>query len=61
MKIDFDPLTDAMYIELADGEVEKTEEIKPGMMLDYDVDGNVLGIEILHVSKRSELPLQQAA
>ncbi len=61
MKIEFDPVADAMYVQLAEGEVEKTEEIRPGMMLDYDKHGNVLGIEVLYVSKRSELPLKQAA
>lgn len=61
MKIEFDPVADAMYIQLAEGEVEKTEEIKPGMVLDYDKQGNVLGIEVLYVSKRSSLPLKQAA
>ena len=61
MKIEFDSLADAMYIQLAEGEVDKTEEVKPGMMFDYDVNGNVLGIEVLYVSKRAELPLKQAA
>ncbi len=61
MKIEFDPLADAMYIQLAEGDVEKTEEVKPGMMFDYDADGNVLGIEVLYVSKRAELPLKKAA
>jgi uncharacterized protein YuzE len=40
--------------------VEKTEEIKPGMILDYDANGNVLGVEVSYVSKRSELPLKKA-
>lgn len=61
MKIEFDPVADAMYIQLAEGEVEKTKELKPGMMFDYDADGNVLGIEVLYVSKRAELPLKKAA
>ena len=54
-------MADAMYIQLAEGEVAKTEEVKPGMMFDYDAAGNVLGIEVLYVSKRAELPLKQAA
>lgn len=31
MKIEFDPIADALYIELAQGEIERTEEIEPGM------------------------------
>lgn len=61
MKIEFDPLADALYIQLAEGEVEKTEELKPGMLVDYDSLGNMLGIEVLYISKRVTLPLQQAA
>lgn len=61
MKIEFDQLADALYIHLAEGEVEKTEEIKPGMILDYDADGNVLGVEVLYVSKRADIPLKKAA
>jgi len=61
MKIEFDPTADALYIELADGEVEKTTEVSPGIMLDYDASGNVLGIEMLYVSKREREPLKKAA
>jgi len=61
MKIEFDQVADALYVQLMEGEVEKTEEIKPGMILDYDASGNVLGVELLYVSKRSELPLKKAA
>ena len=52
---------DALYIHLSEGDVEKTEEIKPGMMLDYDAEGNVLGVEVLYVSKRADIPLKKAA
>jgi uncharacterized protein YuzE len=61
MRIEFDQLADALYVHLADGEVEKTEEIKPGIILDCDADGNILGVEVLYVSKRGELPLKKAA
>jgi uncharacterized protein YuzE len=61
MRIEFDQAADALYVQLTEGEVEKTEEIKPGMILDYDASGNVLGVEILYVSKRVELPMRKAA
>ncbi len=61
MRIEFDQLADALYVHLAGGEVEKTGEIKPGMILDYDAKGNVLGVEVLYVSKRAKLPLKKAA
>ncbi len=61
MKIEFDPIADALYLELAEGDVEKTEEIKPGVILDYDVEGNVVGVEVLYVSKRANQPVKKAA
>ncbi len=61
MKIEFDPEVDALYVQLTEGDVEATEEIKPGVMLDYDADGNILGLEVLNVSKREKLPVKEAA
>jgi uncharacterized protein YuzE len=61
MKIEFDQVADALYVQLIEGEVEKTEEIKPGMILDYDANGNVLGVEVLYVSKRAELLMKKVA
>lgn len=61
MKIEFDPIADALYLELSDSEVEKTEEIKPGVMMDYDADGNIIGVEVLYISKRANQPIKKAA
>lgn len=61
MKIEFDQAADALYIQLTEGAIDKTEEIKPGMILDYDANGNVLGVELLYVNKRAELPMKKAA
>lgn len=61
MKIEFDPIADALYLELTASEVEKTEEIKPGVMIDYDADGNIIGVEVLYVSKREHQQIKKAA
>jgi uncharacterized protein YuzE len=61
MKLEFDPQADAVYLELADAEVEASQEVQPGIILDYDVEGRVVGIEVLYVSQRSTLTLQKAA
>lgn len=53
MNIQFDPEADALYITLADREVGESEEVKPGVILDYDARGQVVGVEVLYVSKRS--------
>lgn len=61
MKLEFDPQADAVYLELTDAEVDKSSEIQPGIILDYDTEGRIVGIEVLHVSQRSQLPLRKAA
>lgn len=51
-----------MYVQLVavhepqipDGEVERTEEVASGVMLDYDSDGRVLGVEILYLDKSGD-------
>ncbi|MBK1629689.1 DUF2283 domain-containing protein [Thiohalocapsa halophila] len=52
MKLEFDPDADAAYFEINGAEVERTEEIEPGILADYDADGHLVGIEVLSVSKR---------
>ncbi len=61
MKLEFDPQADAVYLELTEAEVEKSTEIQPGIVLDYDAEGQVVGIEVLYVSQRSQLSLKKAA
>lgn len=61
MKLEFDLEADAVYLELIDAEVEASQEVQPGIILDYDLEGRVVGIEVLHVSQRNSLPLQKAA
>ena len=48
------------YIRLRAGTVAESEEIRPGVVFDYDVDGKVLGIEMLDVSERTDNPRELA-
>ena len=52
MKITYDKDADAMYVELTDKKFSKCKEIDRNTILDFDEDGNVIGIELLFVSKR---------
>jgi len=52
MKIEYDEKADAIYIRLGKGDYKKSEEIKEGIILDYDKRGKIIGIEILDVSKK---------
>ena len=60
MKIEYDQHADAMYIRLRAGTVFKSEEIRPGVVFDYDLEGKVLGIEMLDVSERTDNPRELA-
>ena len=56
MKVKYDQEVDVLRIELSDRPVEESDEEKPGLILDYDKEGNVVSIEILNASKRMENP-----
>lgn len=52
MHVQYDPSVDAMYIRLTDGKYEESIEAQPGVLLDVDKGGTVVGIELLGVSER---------
>jgi uncharacterized protein YuzE len=53
MKVRYDPRTDTLSVVLKDNTlVHESDEDKPGVILDYDKDGNVVGVEILDAQKR---------
>jgi uncharacterized protein YuzE len=51
MKTDYDPRADTVQIALADGEAVESEEVAPGIVLDFDAAGRVLAIEVLRASE----------
>lgn len=52
MEISYDRQADAMYIEFRKGEFAKNKKIDDFTVIDLDKEGNILGIELLEVSKR---------
>ena len=52
MKLKVDKQSDALYLRLDEAAVVESEEVQPGVILDYDAADNVVGIEILNLSKR---------
>ena len=56
MKVTYDSEVDVLSIVLSKALVQESDEDKPGIVLDYDRHGNIVGIEILDASKRVEDP-----
>ena len=57
MKVRYDPEVDVLSIVLSDSPVYESDEDKPGMILDYDNNGDVVSIEILDASKHMGDPM----
>lgn len=58
MRVIHDVQTDTLTIILAEAPVAESDEDKPGIILDYDADGNVVSLEILDASHRVIQPTQ---
>ena len=53
MKLRVDKESDALYLGLDDSVIVESQEVSPGVVLDYNESNEVVGIEMLHLSKRS--------
>ena len=53
MNLSVDKQADALYLRLDESRIVESEEIAPGVVLDYNEANEVVGIEMLHLSKRS--------
>ena len=56
VKVTYDQEVDVLMVVFSGAKVQESDEDKPGVILDYDQDGNVVGLEILNASKRVENP-----
>jgi uncharacterized protein YuzE len=57
MKVLYDPEVDVLSVLLSDAPVAESDQDKPGVVLDYGGDGNVVGLEILDASERMANPM----
>ena len=53
MKLHIDKEADALYLRLDDSMIIESEEVSPGVVMDFNEDNQVVGIELLHLSRRS--------
>ena len=49
--VKYDSQSDTLRIRLSDTQIEESDELQPGLIVDYDVTGNIVGIELLDVSE----------
>ncbi len=56
MKVKYDQEVDVLTIEFSSAPVDESDEDKPGVIIDYDKDGNLVGLEILNASRHMENP-----
>ncbi len=53
MRLHVDKEADALYLRLDDSKIIESEEVAPGVILDYNENKEVVGVEMLHLSKRT--------
>jgi uncharacterized protein YuzE len=56
MKVTYDSEVDVLRILFSNTPIEESDQDKPGIIIDYDKDGNVVGMEILDAPKRMDNP-----
>ena len=57
MKITYEQEVDILRILFNDNDINESDETQPGIIMDYDKEGNVVGIEILQASKNTNNPM----
>ena len=54
MKLKLDEDTDTLYLRLDESSIVESEEVQPGVVLDFNAQNRVVGVEMLNISKRVE-------
>jgi uncharacterized protein YuzE len=53
MRLKVDKESDTLYLRLDESKVVESEEVRPGVILDFDSQGRVVGVEFLEISSRA--------
>lgn len=52
IRVNYDRIADALYIKLRDDKIVDSDEIAPGVIVDFNDKGEIVGIEVLEFSRR---------
>lgn len=52
MRLHYDEKADALYLRLDDSKIEESEEVQPGIVLDFNAQNQVVAIEVLRLKER---------
>ena len=55
MRLNYDPTTDSLYIHLSERPSVDSDEVADGVVLDYDAQGALVGIDVQHASQRTDI------
>ena len=58
MKVKYDKKVDILYINFSEEKIFESDEDKPGIILDYDEKGNIVGIEVINASLKIPQPMK---
>ncbi len=61
LRLTFDAKTDAAYLRFSAGPVHDSEEVSEGVVIDYDAEGRMVGIEVLDARKHLPADALEAA
>lgn len=52
MKTTYDKEANALYVNFSDEKIASTEELRPGIIFDFDEQGHIIGMEMLDAKKQ---------
>jgi uncharacterized protein YuzE len=55
MRINYDAATDSLYIHLSEQPSTDSDEVVDGVVLDYDANGALVGIDVQHASQKADI------
>nr|WP_189644556.1 DUF2283 domain-containing protein [Mesorhizobium sp. M9A.F.Ca.ET.002.03.1.2] len=61
MKLEYDPEANAAYIRLSSEAIRESEEVSAGIVLDYDAEGRIVGMEVLDAREHLPAAMLKAA